>query len=505
MRWRWSLARAVVAVWAVFAAAASVGAGPPAPTEWFDVGSATLGAGDVLAADIALAVTPSQVVGFEVRFDYSEMISDASWASDAQAKVTTPARATYTIGGFTTLPKADEDWSFNGPGSDGPGVYGDSGEDIFLPWLDAPAGDGVYAVSLTNDWLGDSNPNTYNVVQIRFYLSVAGACCHPDGTCSEGSESACVTAGGVYEGDGVSCASDPCVVPTGACCLPDGACLDVTPDACVDAEGVYQGDGIACAPGLCVGVKGACCFPDGSCGVLREDVCVTRGGDYQGDGKTCTIGCPPATGACCRADGTCVALDAAACLAVGGVYAGDLVACTPTLCPPPKGACCFPGGACGVMEEPTCTDAGGVYQGDGTICAGQCPTPPGACCFPDGTCVSLPSGACGDAGGGFQGVGVVCSPTLCPPPKGACCRPDGGCRVVEEEKCEGVYQGDGTICEGQCPPPLDGDVNRDGSVDFSDLLLVIAHWGPCSHCLADLDVDGVVGFGDLLMVLAHWG
>ena len=53
-----------------------------------------------------------------------------------------------------------------------------------------------------------------------------------------------------------------------------------------------------------------------------------------------------------------------------------------------------------------------------------------------------------------------------------------------------------------CPADTDGD----GIVDFGDLLLVLAQWGPCPpECLGDVDGDGVVGFGDILVVLGAWG
>ena len=52
------------------------------------------------------------------------------------------------------------------------------------------------------------------------------------------------------------------------------------------------------------------------------------------------------------------------------------------------------------------------------------------------------------------------------------------------------------------------DVNRDGSVDFIDLLEVLAAWDTvcenCSWCPADTDGNRVVDFSDLLNVLASW-
>lgn len=56
-------------------------------------------------------------------------------------------------------------------------------------------------------------------------------------------------------------------------------------------------------------------------------------------------------------------------------------------------------------------------------------------------------------------------------------------------------------------PPLTGDVDGNGSVDFEDLLLVLADYGPCTPgtpCPADVDGDGAVAFNDVLLVLANW-
>jgi phosphodiesterase/alkaline phosphatase D-like protein len=54
-------------------------------------------------------------------------------------------------------------------------------------------------------------------------------------------------------------------------------------------------------------------------------------------------------------------------------------------------------------------------------------------------------------------------------------------------------------------PRCPGDLDRDGSVAFGDLLRLLAAWGPCDLCAADLDADGVVAFRDLLLLLARWG
>lgn len=51
---------------------------------------------------------------------------------------------------------------------------------------------------------------------------------------------------------------------------------------------------------------------------------------------------------------------------------------------------------------------------------------------------------------------------------------------------------------------LPGDVDGDGVVGVSDLLAVIAAWGPCSSCSEDINADGVVNVSDVLAVIANW-
>jgi hypothetical protein len=50
-------------------------------------------------------------------------------------------------------------------------------------------------------------------------------------------------------------------------------------------------------------------------------------------------------------------------------------------------------------------------------------------------------------------------------------------------------------------PDLDNDLN----VGFSDILLVLRAWGPCSSCPEDLNGDGTVDGADLAEVVAAWG
>ncbi len=54
--------------------------------------------------------------------------------------------------------------------------------------------------------------------------------------------------------------------------------------------------------------------------------------------------------------------------------------------------------------------------------------------------------------------------------------------------------------------PALGDLDGDCHVGITDLLSLLAAWGPCPPpCPADLDEDGTVGITDLLLLLANWG
>jgi len=81
---------------------------------------------------------------------------------------------------------------------------------------------------------------------------------------------------------------------------------------------------------------------------------------------------------------------------------------------------------------------------------------------------------------------------------------DGGVDLVVGAPFHGsgrvyVFRGEPTLPD--CPADLD----ESGSVGFSDILALIAAWGPCGGCPEDLDGSGDVGFGDILVVISGWG
>jgi hypothetical protein len=161
----------VMSVMSVVACAGNASAGESVlVTDWFELGTVVLGAGDSIEALVEMAKEPNGVIGFQVRFDYDEAVPDASWASDVQVEVTVVDGPSFMVGGLSNLPAADKDWSFQGPPSNEPGTYGDSDDDIQRPWTDAPLMGPDFNVRFTNDWLGDPNANTYSNIEIRFFL-----------------------------------------------------------------------------------------------------------------------------------------------------------------------------------------------------------------------------------------------------------------------------------------------------------------------------------------------
>lgn len=59
-------------------------------------------------------------------------------------------------------------------------------------------------------------------------------------------------------------------------------------------------------------------------------------------------------------------------------------------------------------------------------------------------------------------------------------------------------------------PLILGDLDGDGSVSTSDLLMLLGSWGPCANpcppfCQGDLNGDCAVSTGDLLTLLGNWG
>jgi hypothetical protein len=148
-----------------------------------------------------------------------------------------------------------------------------------------------------------------------------GACCFPDGSCVVLPASECAAQGGIYRGDGVSCADAQCegdIVE--ACCFPDGSCVEAIVGQC-PAGSVGQGSGTNCSPSLCPPTTEACCLCAGQCVDAPVGQC-PEGSIPQGPGTSCaTVECltgPPTP--CCLPDGSCIeGISTCECTALGGM------------------------------------------------------------------------------------------------------------------------------------------------------------------------------------------
>ncbi|MCK4657977.1 MAG: hypothetical protein KAV82_00510 [Phycisphaerae bacterium] len=297
---------------------------------------------------------------------------------------------------------------------------------------------------------GDADLADFALLQGAFTGVIVheGACCHDDGTCTEGDPDGCFAFGGTYLGDGTNCAAVDCL---GACCFWTGGCYVFSPDDCATAEGTLQGLGTDCGELTCPpSGLGACCHPDESCTVETPADCSAAGGIHRGVGMSCEAAdCTTPVGACCHSDGTCAEGSPAHCAATGGAYMGDGTICTSATC---EGACCYSDGGCLDLSEPVCAVTAGSFKGSGTDCAStDCPVlPTGACCYADESCAEETEAMCDMTGGSYQGDDTLCSTTDCSAAAlGACCLPDESCVEVTQVACDlenGTFIGETTTC-----------------------------------------------------------
>lgn len=278
-----------------------------------------------------------------------------------------------------------------------------------------------------------SNPQGIDTLVPGGAADPQGACCIA-GVCSYVTEHNCLTMGGTYLGDFVSCVGNPCDPNNGNSCGaakwaeeggnafdtsgatesnfgdPDesqcaGTYLDwdASPDFWFkwSAPGSGTMDLSTCDPtsydtsmvlyeGLtCDTLVQIACNGDGpndagcqSYYSLIEATPVTSGQTYwvrlggwqaaTGAGTmTLTFnGTSDPTGGCCVGLGCSVVTDSQ-CTAMGGSYLGDGSDCTNDPCAVTAIGFCCVGGACSVLPQADCDAAGGIYGGDGTDCSGD--------------------------------------------------------------------------------------------------------------------------------------
>lgn len=245
-----------------------------------------------------------------------------------------------------------------------------------------------------------------------------------------------------------------CVSNCGACCLPDGGCSEMGPDDCAALGGDYTAGKRCGDPSLPCGpaTTGACCDGTDCTQETRED-CEGAGSVFLGEGIPCDIDpCPPEpTGACCFEAAPCAdGYTPSACAGAGGTFAGADSTCLEADCDPTLGACCYPNGFCDLETAAACATNGGTWLGASTVCTGKnCPK--GACCKTDGTCVETGPTGCGEIGGFYAGNGTHCADeNVC---VGACCYQSSHgpeCIMETMDACAllagGVWLGPGWTC-----------------------------------------------------------
>ncbi|MCZ6652366.1 MAG: hypothetical protein O7D91_04995, partial [Planctomycetota bacterium] len=274
----------------------------------------------------------------------------------------------------------------------------------------------------------------------------------------------------VWQGPQLSCADFPCSEAGGACCQSNGVCDgDQTAVQCENAGGIFQGNGTTCAsPEVQCDPFGACCFDNGGCDITCNEQetagnCTALGGNYQGDGNDCST-CETCEACCIPCTQACLNLLPSVCLDFANVPQGEGSTCANTACDAPLGACCGPEpDICHDLFEFDCNTVGGIWQGCEILCSDQVNCAAiGACCLPNETCVEVQVQSCESDLGLHQGIGTVCVPGLCVQVEceinsdcddGIACN---GAETCLDNVCQdGSPQADGTPCD-------DGDACNTG-------------------------------------------
>ena len=289
-----------------------------------------------------------------------------------------------------------------------------------------------------------------------------------------------------------------------------------------------------CLTGTPGGAFGACC--DDASGTCTDNVeisdCTAPGLRFAPDTLCADLdpACGVFLGACCLAEATCTIQTQGDCTAAGGDWLGANTQCNQCPCAVP----CPPQGT--AEGEPDC------FDGYVDTFNGGCPSSPAVfspislgetvCAFTgiydNGASVDWdyyqitvaetteliwtveaefePRAWILDGTGGCPGLTLItdatfeCNPLTISTTVGAgtywlVVAPN---TFTDTAACPAFYT---ASLGAPCPEDLDGD----GNVGTTDLLALLAAWGPNAGHPADLDDDGNVGTTDLLGLLAAWG
>jgi hypothetical protein len=159
-----------------------------------------------------------------------------------------------------------------------------------------PSGSAFRILATLPDFGGVPCATGSNNYALKVDLAVTGACCVPSIACTLSTSGQCVTNGGTFAGNNVTCASQPC---PGACCN-NGSCTAVLNAAA--CSGAYQGEGSTCGLTNCPAPTGICCR-GATCNTLLPQANCTVTGFIAGVAFPPGPNCSGSTiTACCYAD-----------------------------------------------------------------------------------------------------------------------------------------------------------------------------------------------------------
>ena len=110
-------------------------------------------------------------------------------------------------------------------------------------------------------------------------------------------------------------------------------------------------------------------------------------------------------------------------------------------------------------------------------------------------------GVCGGPGTDTDGDGVADCNEI------AGCTDTTGCNYLAEatDSAACTYPEEGFDCNGE-PTSCAEDLNSNGMVEVSDVLILLADFGCDNECsVADVNGDGMVSVADVLLLLAAFG
>ena len=315
-----------------------------------------------------------------------------------------------------------------------------------------------------------------------------GSCCFEDEMCEDLNEEECADAEGIFLGIGTFCATGGCEPDEpGACCIDDlGTCAELDANTCLFADGLFLGIGTTCDLGWCdPNAEFACCLGT-ECDEITQVDCENAGGQFDGIGTNCTDHCQPLHNDFCD-----TAFDVST-----GVYNFSTYDAISDNTP--------------VDNEMCITDYLGEVKADVWFKYEACETSEllvsmcGTVNFDsdlvvyNGSCEMLNQVGCNGDGAGCAGFTSELTLDVT----------EGDTYFIRVGGFNANSYGHGQIVFGgqQCSPdtPCQGDVDLDGFINITDVLLIIDHWGEFEGEY-DINENGTVDLGDLLIVIASWG